>query len=400
MADSVNRAAVKRKDTGRLTEAQMAPQPPPRKWRIAVAAPALDFNGVTLYAVMLVKALQAQGHEILVIAPTGPLKRELPTEGITFSKFDGGNPGFFAWRALKAEVAEFAPDVLHAVVLDSGIAIKLAHALEIPLCVTVHGTGPGELPAPGDLKFDAYLAMDQAVRENLINACRVPREMNTLIPTAAFALHAPDERHVLDPRTRPVVGCLGPLLPNTGHHAYVEAAFSLCARQADLMFTILGTGPVRAEIRQMIEDRGLLQRIVMVESLYDYSLAWQPFDIVYVDSRQPAATSMALAAMSNGLPVVGSEGGVLFDVIEDGVDGVLVARDNGQALADKLLTLVQQPAERLRLGKSAFADVETMHTPAAMVAALSEAYAAMVAGEPLPKASDGTSIRRAARAQA
>jgi glycosyltransferase involved in cell wall biosynthesis len=157
------------------------------------------------------------------------------------------------------------------------------------------------------------------------------------------------------------------------------------ARGVDSMFTILGSGPLANDVRNEVESRGMLPRIVVIEGLFDYGRLWDPFDIAIIDARQQAAALMVLNAMANGRPVIATEGGSVFGLIEDGVDGMIVPRDDPDALAERIQMLVQNPNERLRMAKAAFAKVEEEYGPAEMAADIADVYAALLADEPLPK---------------
>lgn len=369
-------------------------QRPARKWRVCVVAPPLDFGGLALYAVTLVRALLDDGDEVMLVAGEGPLRQTLSGLKLKTHFLPRGRLGFFDWRKLKAAVSEFEPDIFHAIVPDRALpAIRLADTLVKPLCVSVHGTKPHELPQVGDVSFDGYVATDASVREKLINDCRLERQLVTQISLAAFPMRQPSEEHVLDVRATPAVGMLGPLDEGLGFGAFMDAVGAIARRNPDAIFTILGDGPRRAEVRRMAEDRSLLQRIVLVDRLFDYSLAWRPFDIVYVDTRQNASGMMVLSAMAFGLPVVATEGGNVFDIIEDGIDGLLVQRDDADHLEQRLLMLIENHQERLRMGRAAFSVVESRYGPQRMAQALHDTYAAMIADEPLPRQGEASTKR-------
>ena len=59
----------------------------------------------------------------------------------------------------------------------------------------------------------------------------------------------------------------------------------------------------------------------------------------------------AAEAMACGRPVIATTGGAFPEVIEDGVSGVLVPPGDARALADAMRCLLDNPAERERLGK-------------------------------------------------
>lgn len=407
--DPINKAAresaVKRRDTARMNE-RSANKPtdkvdgrarpdtnklPPRTWRVCVVAPPLEFTGLSLYTATLVRALLEQGDEVMLVARSGPMLQTL--QGLKFTSYElpQGRLGFFGWRKLRDAVSEFEPEILHSVSPDRSLpAVRLADATGRPLCVSVHGVRQGELPKVEDVDFDGYVATDPGVREKLINDCRLPRKLVTQINLATAPVRQPVADQVLDARATPAVGMLSPLEPGVGFGAFIEAVSRICAKSDQPIFSILGDGPRRSEIRKMVEERGLLQRIVLVDKLFDYASAWRPFDIVFVDTRQRASGMMVLGAMAFGLPVVATEGGAVFEIIEDGVDGLMVQRDDPEHLAQRLLMLIENHQERLRMGRAAYAEVENKYSLERMAQSLHETYAAMAAGEPLPKQFDAT----------
>jgi glycosyltransferase involved in cell wall biosynthesis len=354
---------------------------------VVVFAPRLELSGITLYARTLLRAMRDRGDQVMLVSPGGPLAQTMTAaHDNSFELPPGGRIGFFGWRRMKEALSAFDPDVLHAVSPDSGeSAVRVADHMEIPLVVSVHGVKPGELPSPGDKQFDAYIASDQSVRERLLNDCRLERDRTTLISDCAFPESKPDEQAILNPRRRQVVGWVSPLTEGCGYRCFVEAAIKVQARGVDSMFTILGSGPLANDVRNEVESRGMLPRIVVIEGLFDYGRLWDPFDIAIIDARQQAAALMVLNAMANGRPVIATEGGSVFGLIEDGVDGMIVPRDDPDALAERIQMLVQNPNERLRMAKAAFAKVEEEYGPAEMAADIADVYAALLADEPLPK---------------
>lgn len=355
--------------------------------RVVVCAPRLELNGTSLFTRTLIRSLRDSGDKVLLVSPGGPLLETLSgSYDAYFEVPEKGRLGIFGWRKLRDAIEDFEPDSVHAVTpADAARAVRIADHFGCPLAVSVHGIKEGETPRDGDTRFDAYIASDQGVRATLLNECRLERDRTTLIPDCAYPERKPLEHEVLNTRRRPVVGWVGPLHTGCGYRCFIEAAMKLQARGIDAMFTIMGSGPESRAVRETVEDRGMVQRIVVVDGLYDYSSIWQPIDVAVIDTRQPAAAIMVLHAMANGRPVVATEGGAVFDVIEDGVDGVIVPRDDPDLLAERILMLVQNPPERLRMGLAGYANIEEHYRPADMANALNRVYTLMLHDEPLPK---------------
>ncbi len=365
----------------------------PSGFHVVVVAPELLLDGVTLYARTLLRALRASGDKVMLVSPGGPLNETLHECYDHRADIPAGRLGFFARGKLLDAVDEFEPDIIHAAVPDPALpAIRIADEFGAPLAVSVHGVKPGETPAVGDTRFDAYIASDHGVRQALLNQCRLERHRTTLVQDCVYPERKPVEQ--TESRRRPVAAWVGPLTAGCGYHCFIEAAMKIQARGLDTMFTILGSGPEAPAVRDAVHERGMLQRIVVVDRLFDYGNTWEPFDVVVIDSRQRSAGMLVLHAMANGRPVVATEGNAIFDLINDGVDGLIVPRDNPETMAERIQLLVQNPAERFRMGMAGFTKVEEIYKPSAMANALNTVYAMMIKEEPLPKAFETAKVSK------
>ena len=89
--------------------------------------------------------------------------------------------------------------------------------------------------------------------------------------------------------------------------------------------------------------------------------------------------------MAAGLPVIATEGGAVFEVIEDGVDGMIVPRNDPATMSERILMLVDNPEEMRRMGGSARAKIEARFKPEHMGKALHSVYHAVRNQERLPR---------------
>jgi len=167
---------------------------------------------------------------------------------------------------------------------------------------------------------------------------------------------------------RPVVGTALRFEPQKGVEWLLRAAALLKHQGCDAQFLIAGDGP----LRNMLED---LARTLEIEDVVhfvgwrqDLPLVLQCMDVFCHPTLWEQFPFMVLEAMAGGLPVVATAvDGVPEMVIPDHT-GLLVPPGNPQALADALITLLDDPVRAVAMGKAAKSRVEANFTVQTMVA--------------------------------
>ncbi|MGI6452587.1 MAG: glycosyltransferase family 4 protein [Syntrophomonadaceae bacterium] len=141
----------------------------------------------------------------------------------------------------------------------------------------------------------------------------------------------------------PTISMIARLHPVKGHQFLLEAAQEMRDNGLNPQFLLVGEGVHRKPIEKMIARLGLQDSVVMtgyyesVEDIYAVS------DILCVPSIMEGLGLVILEAMYFGVPVVASKIGGIPEIIEDGVDGLLVPPRDHQALAQALSRLLQNP---------------------------------------------------------
>jgi glycosyltransferase involved in cell wall biosynthesis len=118
--------------------------------------------------------------------------------------------------------------------------------------------------------------------------------------------------------------------------------------------TIIGEGPLRSELESLRDSLNIVGRVSMpgnVKNVYAY-LAHATLFVM--TSEYEGFPNALCEAMACGLPVVcvDCDGGIR-DIIKPGDNGVLVQRDNLEALTEAMHRLMSNATERQRLGHRA-----------------------------------------------
>ena len=149
----------------------------------------------------------------------------------------------------------------------------------------------------------------------------------------------------------------------------IEAFKLVIQRVPDARLEILGNGSLRQKIENTIRNCSLCSRIELVEGQLDIRPALSRAWVFVMPSRREAAPNAVLEAMSTELPVVGTRVGGLPELIEDGVTGITVEPRNPRALADALITLLENEPLRRSMGKKGREKVLAGYTIDRMIAA-------------------------------
>ncbi len=101
----------------------------------------------------------------------------------------------------------------------------------------------------------------------------------------------------------------------------------------------------------------------------------QRADIFVLPSRNEGLPMSVLEAMARGLPVIATPVGGLPELIEDGVNGLLVPPGDANALARAIVKLASDPTARQALGAAARQTILARHSAAVALPMVEQVYA-------------------------
>ncbi len=161
-----------------------------------------------------------------------------------------------------------------------------------------------------------------------------------------------------------VILSVGRAVPKKGYDDLL-AALAMLPRDLHWRVVHIGAGPLLPALERQARDAGLDGRIVW--------LGAQPQDVVIAhyrsadlfvlasriadDGDRDGLPNVLLEALSQGLAVLTTRVSAIPELIDDGVNGCLVAPRDREALAAALATLIADPERRLRLARAGEARV-------------------------------------------
>lgn len=164
----------------------------------------------------------------------------------------------------------------------------------------------------------------------------------------------------------PVAGIVGNLLDWKGQHLFVEAIGRARARVPGLRGLVVGGvhrhgAEYAAQVRAAIARDGLEDTILLTGARRDIPACMSAMDVVvhYSTRREPFGR-VVIEAMALGRAVIGPREGGPREAIVDGESGLLVPPRDPAALAEALVSLLQDPARRTAMGQAARSRVEAV----------------------------------------
>ena len=174
---------------------------------------------------------------------------------------------------------------------------------------------------------------------------------------------------------KPALLFVGDLIQAKGLHDLLRAFGRIAPRFPQLELICAGGKPP-AEMTRLVAELGLQERVVCPGWLGPERLRTElgRATVFALPSYAEGMPMALLEAMSWGLPVIATPVGGVPQVVEDGVNGLLVAPGNIDALAAALARLLDEPALRESLGTAARRTIETRFSLATALERLGELY--------------------------
>ena len=167
------------------------------------------------------------------------------------------------------------------------------------------------------------------------------------------------------------------IIPEKGIGDLLRAAQIVISQNANVHFVFVGEGNYREQYTREAEAMGIANHVAwtglirdpFAEGVYDAA------DIVCQVSRWEEVFGWVIAeAMAYGKPILGTRVGGIPELVKDAESGFLVERGDIVAMADRILTLVREPALREQMGKAGAEAVDVSFNLHKSVGRLLELY--------------------------
>ncbi len=162
---------------------------------------------------------------------------------------------------------------------------------------------------------------------------------------------------------------VGRLVDKKGVEYLIRALPRVLEQHPDETLTIIGSGPLLASLTRLCQSLGIGGKVQFLGSLVNTEIpnylrgaAVTIFPSVVADDGDQEGTPVAIMeALACECAIVVSDYPGARDIIEDGVNGYLVAQRSAEELAEQICSLLADPGAQLQLGKNARKHVQEFY---------------------------------------
>jgi glycosyltransferase involved in cell wall biosynthesis len=372
---------------------------------IEMALPTLFPGGMEVVTMRLAMRLAEKGHRVGVtcVIDEGPLADDLRASGIRVARVPA--PGLRT-NVLPLDLARWLrrvrPDVVH---IHSGVWLKAARAARLARIRRVVFTEHGALDVePWYASFikrsaarltDVVVSVSAPLAEVLVDTHGVPRAKIRVVPNGVDTERfrpgpAGPVLQQLGVGDGPTIGHVARLVPVKNQDLLLHAFAEVRRRVPNAQLVIVGDGPERERLLQLIDELGLRGAAHLPGEHRDVASLLRAFSVFALPSKAEGTSMSVLEAMASGVPVVASAVGGTPALLDDGQCGVLIPPNDRSALADALVALLGDPDRRSRLAAAARARAVNAYGEARVVEQYEALYAGIADRSAAPMATDVT----------
>jgi glycosyltransferase involved in cell wall biosynthesis len=350
---------------------------------MVVSIPMPPQEGIGFYVWNLSRFLVRQGNQVQIITrgAAGQAIRDL-VDGITI------------WRPFFVPLYPFHVH-LHGLFVSKlvrklGVEVDLFHChsplvppikTTRPVMLSVHSTIREDIAAT---KLDSWYTLLMKLQEPVscwleVENLKKATTVNAISPRVAEAL----QKYPHSPRNVPIVWngvdtnifiprpgelrkedfilTVSRLSPGKGLEDLIGAISSIFHLKKAIKLVIIGDGPLRHPLEQRVNDYGLNEQIRFEGHISDRNHligCYQKASLFVLPSHHEGLPTVILEAMACGCPVLATNVGGIPNVIEDGLNGVLIPPEDPIRMASVIQTLLANPERLNELGFQARHTIE------------------------------------------
>lgn len=174
-----------------------------------------------------------------------------------------------------------------------------------------------------------------------------------------------------------LLGFTGRLVWYKGQQYLIAALQQVIKKYPHTRLLLVGEGKNRETLEQMVPGPGLSENILFLGNRTDIPRVLRALDLFVSPSLRDGMPGAVMEAMAAGLPVIATDADGSKDLIRNYENGILVPVRNSNAIAEKIIELIENKTLAGRLGRNASETISKRFTVERMVSEYQRLYASL-----------------------
>jgi len=354
----------------------------------------LNTGGIASYLLTLTRGLIRARHHVSIVSSGGELEGRFTSLGAHCLKLSIKTKSeldlriYLALAPLKKILVEEKIEIIHSHTRITQVMGQCARQkFGIPYVSTCHGYFRNRLSRKiASCWGDKVIAISEAVAQHLREDFHIEENRIVLIRNGIdlqlFKSMGQCERDKKRKEFKldggPLIGMIARLSDVKGQDILIHAMAHISKEMPQAKLLLIGKGKMEDELKNLTEKLHLRDQVIF-HSTVDYTPDFLPiFDIIVTPSRQEGLGLSVLEAQAVGIPIVASNVGGLLNLIKNEETGLLVQKEDSQALATAIIRLLKDAALANKLSANAKDFVNQNYSADVMVAKTLELYQSQV----------------------
>ena len=340
--------------------------------------PELNVGGVETGTVDLSKYLVRLGHTSVVVSAGGAMVKELEDGGAKHYTLGVNKKSIISIFKLIPKLVQIIKqeeiDIVHARSrVPAWIAYFACRRTRAIFLTTCHGYYRKYLFSDVMGWGKRVIVLSNVIARHMIEDFSVPHERIKLIPRSVDL----EKFKYLDPKIKRKedfnVGIIGRITPLKGHLHFIKAMARISRLVPRLKIWIIGDAPAskeayKEELQILVRRLGLWHCTEFLGTQRDIPGILEHLDVVVLaTTTHEAFGRVVIEAQAAGVPVVATKVGGVIDIIEDGINGLLVPPADAKSMAEATMRIFKDAQFARELAENAYAKVKEKYNLELMV---------------------------------
>lgn len=237
---------------------------------------------------------------------------------------------------------------------------------------------------------DKVIVPSQSLKDEITSLGYIEKDITEVIPISIEDVTVDEDKIICRRKVRDkyalndeaiIAVTSGRFVEQKGHDYLISAAVDIVKQIPNIRFLLLGDGPLKDFLENMIRENNLQSHFTFAGMLDDINNELNGADLMIHPSRFEPFGIAVLEGMRAGLPIVASRIGGIPEVVKEGYNAVLVEPGQPDKIAESVIDLISNREKMVTMGQNGRKRFEEDFQLNKMIDRLEQVYLSIAGGK-------------------